>query len=152
MFQFDVDIFQIGFFQSPRRDNMKTSIITIHNRYLSTFHSSKAEIPERWICFQAEQGLSKDPSSFNAATLQHQCFPSSQSRRPSLKLTVRPWKWMVGRWISFWDGPISGAFAVSFREGIGFVLDLFIGKNVAITFSWYNFWSLKRQRLMNPVG
>ena len=89
MFQFDVDIFQIGFFQSPRRDNMKTSIITIHNRYLSTFHSSKAEIPERWICFQAEQGLSKDPSSFNAATLQHQCFPSSQSR-PSLKLTVRP--------------------------------------------------------------
>lgn len=30
--------------------------------------SPKAEIPERWICFQAEQGLCKDPSSFNAAT------------------------------------------------------------------------------------
>ena len=28
---------------------------------------------------------------------------------PSLKLTVRPWKWMVGRWISFWEGSFSGA-------------------------------------------
>ena len=37
----------------------------------------------------------------------------------SPNLTARPWKWMLGRWISFWDGPISGAFAVSFREGKG---------------------------------
>ena len=31
----------------------------------------------------------------------------------SLKLTVRPWKWMVGRCISFWDGLFSGAMLVS---------------------------------------
>ena len=34
---------------------------------------------------------------------------------PSLKLTARPWKWMVRRRISFWDGPISGAMLVSGR-------------------------------------
>ena len=33
----------------------------------------------------------------------------------SLKLTVRTWKWMVGRWISFWDGLFSGAMLVSGR-------------------------------------
>ena len=33
----------------------------------------------------------------------------------SLKLTVRPWKWMVGILVSFWDGLFSGQ-AVSFRE------------------------------------
>ena len=27
---------------------------------------------------------------------------------PSMKLTVRTWKWMIGRWISFWDGQFSG--------------------------------------------
>ena len=27
------------------------------------------------------------------------------------------WKWMVGKVVSFSDGPFSGAFAVSFREG-----------------------------------
>ena len=32
-----------------------------------------------------------------------------------LKLTACPWKWMVGRWISFWDGPFLEA-NVSFRE------------------------------------
>ena len=37
----------------------------------------------------------------------------------SPNLTARPWKLMLGRWISFWDGPISGAFAVSFGEGKG---------------------------------
>ena len=35
---------------------------------------------------------------------------------PSLKLIVRPCKWMVGILLSFWDGLLSGAFAVSFRE------------------------------------
>ena len=35
--------------------------------------------------------------------------------RPSLKLTVRTWKWMVGILDSFWDGPISGAMLVSGR-------------------------------------
>ena len=35
---------------------------------------------------------------------------------PSVKLTARTWQWMVGRWISFWEGLFSGAFAVSFRE------------------------------------
>ncbi len=34
----------------------------------------------------------------------------------TLKLTVRPWKWMVGRLLSFWDGLFSEVFAVSFRE------------------------------------
>ena len=32
---------------------------------------------------------------------------------PSLKLTARTWKWMVGILDSFWDGPISGAMLVS---------------------------------------
>ena len=35
---------------------------------------------------------------------------------PSLKLTVRTQKWMVRIRVSFWDGPFSRAFAVSFRE------------------------------------
>ncbi len=34
---------------------------------------------------------------------------------PSLKLTARPWKLVVGRWISFWDGLFSGAMLVSGR-------------------------------------
>ncbi len=34
---------------------------------------------------------------------------------PSLKLTVRTRKWMVGIRISFWDGPFSGAMLVSGR-------------------------------------
>ena len=33
----------------------------------------------------------------------------------SLKLTARPWKLMVGRWFSFWDGLFSGAVLVSGR-------------------------------------
>ena len=32
-----------------------------------------------------------------------------KKRLPSLRLTVRPWKSMVGRWISFWDGLCSEA-------------------------------------------
>ena len=32
---------------------------------------------------------------------------------PSLKLTVRPWKWMVGRLLSFWDGLFSRGMLVS---------------------------------------
>ena len=38
---------------------------------------------------------------------------------PSLKLTVCPWRWTVGRWVSFWvpECLLSGAFAGSFREG-----------------------------------
>ena len=35
---------------------------------------------------------------------------------PSLKLTVRTWKWMVGILVSFWDGLFSGAM-LNFREG-----------------------------------
>ena len=34
------------------------------------------------------------------------------------KLTVRPWKWMVGRWfISSWEWPIFRGRYVSFKEG-----------------------------------
>ncbi len=36
---------------------------------------------------------------------------------PSLKLTARPWKWMVGRWISFWGPAQFQGRTVSFREG-----------------------------------
>ena len=36
---------------------------------------------------------------------------------PSLKLTARTWKSMVGRLVSCWDGLVLGALAVSFREG-----------------------------------
>ena len=35
---------------------------------------------------------------------------------PSVKLTVRTWKWMVGIWntiVSFWDGPFSGLVSVN---------------------------------------
>ena len=35
---------------------------------------------------------------------------------PSLKLTVRPWKWMVGILLSYWGGPIFRG-SVSFRAG-----------------------------------
>ncbi len=39
-------------------------------------------------------------------------------REPSLKLTARTWKWMVGRRsFPFGAGLFSGAIAVSFREG-----------------------------------
>ena len=34
---------------------------------------------------------------------------------PSLKLTVRPWKWMVGILLSFWDGRCWGTMLVSGR-------------------------------------
>ena len=34
---------------------------------------------------------------------------------PSLKLTVRPWKWMVGILLSYWGGLVSGATLVSGR-------------------------------------
>ena len=34
---------------------------------------------------------------------------------PSLKLTVRTGKWMVGRWVSIWEGLFSGAILVSGR-------------------------------------
>ena len=34
---------------------------------------------------------------------------------PSLKLTVRTWKWMVGILVSFWEGLFSGAMLVSGR-------------------------------------
>ncbi len=33
----------------------------------------------------------------------------------SLKLTARPWKWMVGILVSYWDGLFSGAMLVSGR-------------------------------------
>ena len=38
---------------------------------------------------------------------------------PSLKLTARTWKWMVGRLLSIWEGPFSGAMSVlgCSREG-----------------------------------
>ena len=43
-------------------------------------------------------------------------FPSFSYILPSLKLTVRPDKWMVGILFSYWGGLFSGV-TVSFREG-----------------------------------
>ena len=42
----------------------------------------------------------------------------SDSGLPSLKLTARTWKWMVGILLSYWDGLFSGATLYSFREAI----------------------------------
>ena len=42
---------------------------------------------------------------------------------PSLKLTARTWKLMVGILVSLWDDLFSGAFAVRFREGKLFLDD-----------------------------
>ncbi len=42
-----------------------------------------------------------------------QQWPFSSRLIPSLKLTVRTWKWMVGVLVSFWDGLFSGAMLVS---------------------------------------
>ena len=38
--------------------------------------------------------------------------PDVSRHLPSLKLTVRTWKWMVGILVSFWDGLFSGAMLV----------------------------------------
>ena len=37
---------------------------------------------------------------------------SNSENLPSLKLTARTWKWMVGRLVSFWSGLFSGAMLV----------------------------------------
>jgi len=48
-------------------------------------------------------------------------------------LTVRPWKMMVGRWISFWEGHFSGAMlnfkGVVFQKSSSHTLDLELWKN-----------------------
>ncbi len=41
-----------------------------------------------------------------------------EQKIPSLKLTARPWKWMVGILVSFWDGLFSGAMLVSGRVNL----------------------------------
>ena len=44
---------------------------------------------------------------------------------PSLKLTARTWKFVVGRWILFWVGLFSGAMLLySFRECISFFQEI----------------------------
>ncbi len=35
-------------------------------------------------------------------------------RYPPWSLTVRPWKWIVGRWISYWEGNFSGLLLLNF--------------------------------------
>ena len=47
---------------------------------------------------------------------------------PSLKLTARPWKWMVGRCISFWGPAYFQGRAVSFREGCCFFFEIRVSK------------------------
>ncbi len=48
------------------------------------------------------------------------CWYISKTSLPSLKLTARTWKWIVGRLSRFLLGwrNLAGVFAVSFREGI----------------------------------
>ena len=53
-------------------------------------------------------------------------IPSQKVTLPSLKLTVRPWKWMVGILLSFWEGLFSGAMLVSGRVNVGCVGSLFL--------------------------
>ena len=50
----------------------------------------------------------------------------SQNVHPR-SLTVRPWKWMVGRLFSFWDSHFSGAIYVKFQVGTNLKCHLFFG-------------------------
>ncbi len=61
--------------------------------------------PKAWPGMNTWKGWNgmERQNSFGMATL-----PETNSKRP--------WKWMVGSLVSFWDGLFSGAFAVSFRE------------------------------------
>ena len=43
-----------------------------------------------------------------------QCLLFVKRKIPPGSLTVRPWKWMVGRWVSFWDSLFSGAKMLNF--------------------------------------
>ena len=58
---------------------------------------------------------------FGAAIFRHMFvfhgvfFKTTPVKIPFLKRTVRTWKWMVETLVSFLDGLVSGAFAVTFR-------------------------------------
>ena len=56
--------------------------------------------------------------------------------------TVRPWKWMVGRWVSFWDSLFSGAM-LNFG-GVDLRIFFAAFSNVAI------FWSRLQSILFIP--
>ena len=80
---------------------------------------------------------------------------------PSLKLTVRTWKWMVGVLLSLWDCLFSGAFTVSFREcswplesekcstlTTRTALRKYVGPGKGVTwFPWGRWWDWKRKKL-----
>ena len=46
---------------------------------------------------------------------QKNCFAKNMSMTKFKEKHVRTWKWMVGRWVSFWEGLFSGAILVSRR-------------------------------------
>ena len=63
----------------------------------------------------------KAPITFCCSFPTERC--SSSKRVPSLKLTVRTWKLMVGRLLSFWEGLFSGAMLVLGRVDHGWNTD-----------------------------
>ena len=67
----------------------------------------------------------------------------------SLKLTVRTWKLMVGRILSFRDIIFLGAFAVSFKEGSHST------QEISQSSSFYSLWSsvtwLPLSRMVYPI-
>ena len=48
-----------------------------------------------------------------------------------------PWKWMVGRWISFWDGPISGATEPWEDKDMMAKIARLIASRASVGWSWY---------------
>ena len=55
---------------------------------------------------------------------------------PFGSLTVRPWKWMVGRWVSFWDSLFSGAM-LTFGGGT------WTNKSPLVPKLWFVFWPFR---------
>ena len=65
---------------------------------------------------------------------------------PSLKLTARPWKLMVGRWVSFWDSLVSGRVTLShptrltqilYSSGFHWTWTEFVFSMQEIQMGWY---------------
>ena len=70
------------------------------------------------LCGLASEGRSSSQGSMKTKTTGGRCRKLGLylGLVPSLKLTVRTWKWMVGRLISFWGPAYFQGQAVSFRE------------------------------------
>ncbi len=84
----------------------------------------QASVPPKkdrtWSCMLIDGRWLVAWRSWTAVEFEHHpflCYFTQKRISHSLKLTARPWKWMVGRWDSFWDDLFSGANYVTFREG-----------------------------------